>query len=72
MYFVIAIWGHGDAPRSAIKFFIYTLTGSLALLLGIIGLYLATAPHTFDMAASSTTRRSPAAGCAPASSSSAS
>jgi NADH-quinone oxidoreductase subunit M len=49
MYFVIAIWGHGDAARSAIKFFIYTLTGSLALLLGIIGLYLATAPHTFDM-----------------------
>src|SRR5674476_1302602 len=33
MYFVIAIWGHGDAARSAIKFFIYTLTGSLALLL---------------------------------------
>ena len=49
MYFVIAIWGHGDAARSAIKFFIYTLTGSLALLLGIIGLYLATSPHTFDM-----------------------
>ncbi len=49
MYFVIAIWGHGDAARSALKFFIYTLTGSLALLLGIIGLYLATAPHTFDM-----------------------
>ena len=49
MYFVIAIWGHGDAARSAIKFFIYTLTGSLALLLAIIGLYLATAPHTFDM-----------------------
>jgi NADH-quinone oxidoreductase subunit M len=49
MYFVIAIWGHGDAARSAIKFFIYTLTGSLALLLAIIGLYLATSPHTFDM-----------------------
>jgi len=49
MYFVIAIWGHGDAARSAIKFFIYTLTGSLALLLAIIGLYLAMAPHTFDM-----------------------
>ena len=49
MYFVIAIWGHGDAARSAIKFFIYTLTGSLALLLAIIGLYLSTSPHTFDM-----------------------
>src|SRR5450756_1322278 len=49
MYVVIAIWGHGDAARSAIKFFIYTLTGSLALLLAIIGLYLSTSPHTFDM-----------------------
>jgi NADH-quinone oxidoreductase subunit M len=51
MYFVIAIWGHGDALRSAIKFFIYTLTGSLAMLLGILGLYLATSPRSFDMVA---------------------
>jgi NADH-quinone oxidoreductase subunit M len=51
MYFVIAIWGHGDALRSAIKFFIYTLTGSLAMLLAILGLYLATSPRTFDMVA---------------------
>lgn len=51
MYFLIGVWGHGDAQRSALKFFIYTLAGSLALLLGIIGLYLATEPRTFDMAA---------------------
>lgn len=50
MYFLIGVWGHGDAQRSALKFFIYTLAGSLALLLGIIGLYLATEPRTFDMA----------------------
>ncbi|MBW3620770.1 MAG: NADH-quinone oxidoreductase subunit M [Actinobacteria bacterium] len=50
MYFLIGVWGHGDARRSALKFFIYTLAGSLALLLGIIGLYLATEPRTFDMA----------------------
>lgn len=49
MYFVIAGWGHGDAARSALKFFLYTFFGSLALLLGFIGLYLASAPHTFDM-----------------------
>src|SRR5262249_17232743 len=30
-------------------FFLYTFTGSLALLLGFIGLYLAARPHTFDM-----------------------
>ena len=50
MYFLIGVWGHGDAQRSALKFFIYTFAGSLALLLGIIGLYLATEPRTFDMA----------------------
>ena len=50
MYFVIAGWGHGDAVRSALKFFLYTFSGSLALLVGFIGLYIATKPHTFDMA----------------------
>ena len=50
MYFLIAAWGHGDAPRSALKFFIYTFAGSLPLLLAILGLYLATEPRTFDMA----------------------
>ncbi len=49
MYFVIAGWGHGDAKRSAMKFFIYTFLGSLALLAGFIGLYVASDPHTFDM-----------------------
>ena len=49
MYFVIAGWGHGHAARSALKFFLYTFLGSLALLLGFIGLYVAAAPHTFDI-----------------------
>lgn len=49
MYFVIAGWGHGDAARSALKFFLYTFLGSLALLLGFIGLYVGADPHTFDM-----------------------
>ena len=49
MYFVIAGWGHGDAGRSALKFFLYTFLGSLALLVGFIGLYIAAVPHTFDM-----------------------
>ncbi|MDQ3432362.1 MAG: NADH-quinone oxidoreductase subunit M [Actinomycetota bacterium] len=50
MYFAIAGWGHGDAARSALKFFLYTFLGSLSLLLGFIGLYVAADPHTFDMA----------------------
>jgi len=49
MYFVIAGWGHTGAARAALKFFLYTFLGSLALLLGFIGLYVASAPHTFDM-----------------------
>ena len=49
MYFVIAGWGHGDRGRSALKFFLYTFLGSLALLVGFIGLYVAAEPHTFDI-----------------------
>ncbi|GAA1546063.1 MULTISPECIES: complex I subunit 4 family protein [Brevibacterium] len=49
MYFVIAGWGHGNAARSALRFFLYTFLGSLALLLGFIGLYVFSDPHTFDI-----------------------
>ncbi len=51
MYFVIAGWGHGNRRRSALKFFIYTFVGSLALLLGFIGLFLGGETRTFDMVA---------------------
>ncbi len=51
MYFLIGGWGHGEgARRAALKFFLYTLAGSLVMLLAILGLYLATRPHTFSMA----------------------
>ncbi len=49
MYFLIGRFGHGDARRAALKFFIYTLAGSLVMLLAILGLVLATDPLTFDM-----------------------
>jgi NADH-quinone oxidoreductase subunit M len=49
MYFVIAGWGHGNARRSALKFFLYTFVGSLALLVGFIGLFLGGEQRTFDM-----------------------
>ena len=51
MYFIIAGWGHGDARRSALKFFLYTFVGSLALLVGFIGLFLGSEERTFDMVA---------------------
>ncbi|MFJ9030633.1 NuoM family protein [Streptomyces sp. NPDC102274] len=60
MYFVIAGWGHRAAVRAALKFFLYTFIGSLALLLGFIGLYLAASPHTFDIV--DLTRENPLAG----------
>jgi NADH-quinone oxidoreductase subunit M len=49
MYFVIAGWGHGNARRSALKFFLYTFVGSLALLVGFIALFLGGDTRTFDM-----------------------
>ncbi len=49
MYFLIGIWGQPkDRPRyAAIKFFIYTLVGSVAMMLAILGLYFQTG--TFDI-----------------------
>jgi len=55
MYFLIAIWGHAqDRPQyAAIKFFLYTLAGSVFMLLSIIAIYIATStatlPGTFDI-----------------------
>ena len=49
MYFLIGIWGGPRREYAAIKFFIYTLVGSVAMLLVMIYLYFASAPHTFDM-----------------------
>ena len=39
MYFLIGIWGGPRKLYAAIKFFLYTLVGSVLLLLGIITLY---------------------------------
>jgi NADH-quinone oxidoreductase subunit M len=50
MYFLIARFGHGDSRRAALTFFLYTLAGSLVMLLGIIALALSMHPLTFDMA----------------------
>jgi NADH-quinone oxidoreductase subunit M len=49
MYFLIALWGEENRRYAALKFFLYTLIGSLPVLLGIIALFLASDPHTFDM-----------------------
>ena len=49
MYFLIGIWGGPRREYAAIKFFIYTLVGSLMMLLSILALYFYSNPHTFDM-----------------------
>jgi NADH-quinone oxidoreductase subunit M len=49
MYFLIGRWGHGEAKAAALKFFLFTLAGSLVMLLGFLALYLGTDPLTFDM-----------------------
>ncbi len=49
MYFIIGLWGHENRVQSALKFFLYTRVGSLAVLLSILALYLGTSPHTFDL-----------------------
>jgi len=51
MYFIIGLWGHERRVEAALKFFLYTRVGSLAVLLSILALYLATNPHTFDLPA---------------------
>ena len=40
MYFLIGIWGGPRKEYAAIKFFLYTLVGSIALLIVLIGTYL--------------------------------
>jgi len=54
LYFLIGIWGGANREYAAIKFFIYTLFGSVFMLLIIVGLYFSvinpnTGAHTFNM-----------------------
>ena len=49
MYFIIGIWGGQQRTYAAIKFFLYTRVGSLAMLLSFLGLYLAMQPRTFSL-----------------------
>ena len=52
MYFLIAIWGSANREYAAIKFFLYTLFGSVFMLLGFLAMYFRSdlaGAHTFDM-----------------------
>ncbi|MDB5132352.1 MAG: nuoM [Mucilaginibacter sp.] len=49
IYFISALWGGENRIRVTLKFFIYTFSGSLFMLLGIIYLYLQTPAKTYDL-----------------------
>jgi NADH-quinone oxidoreductase subunit M len=46
MYFLIGIWGGENRLYAAIKFFLYTLVGSVVMLLGILKMYFLTQDAT--------------------------
>ena len=47
MYLLIGIWGHKRRVYASIKFILYTMAGSLLMLVGIVWIYSATG--TFDL-----------------------
>jgi NADH-quinone oxidoreductase subunit M len=53
MYFLIGVWGGPRREYAAIKFFLYTLFGSVLMLVAIIAVYLKSGPtgaeRTFDI-----------------------
>src|ERR671937_895451 len=54
MYFLIGIWGSANREYAAIKFFLYTLFGSVFMLLGFLGMFFrsdVSGAHTFDIVA---------------------
>lgn len=51
IYFICAFWGGKDRIRINMKFFVYTIGGSLFMLMGIIYLYLQNPAHNFDIQA---------------------
>jgi NADH-quinone oxidoreductase subunit M len=55
LFFLIGIWGHDDRRKAAIKFFLYTLAGSVLTFLGLLTIVLWNSAHTgtvtFDIAA---------------------
>lgn len=50
MYFLIGVWGGERRIYAAIKFFVYTVVGSLLMLVAIIAVYYYNGGTTFDIA----------------------
>jgi NADH-quinone oxidoreductase subunit M len=48
VFLITAIWGGEDRKRISVKFLIYTVVGSFAMLVAILYLYTLTSPHSFS------------------------
>jgi NADH-quinone oxidoreductase subunit M len=46
LFFLIGIWGHEERRKAAVKFFVYTLAGSLLTFLGLLAIILWNTSHT--------------------------
>jgi len=49
MFFLIGMWGGEKRGAASLSFFLYTLAGSVFMLLGIVAVYVATPGNTFAM-----------------------
>ncbi|HXP52966.1 MAG TPA: NADH-quinone oxidoreductase subunit M, partial [Bacteroidia bacterium] len=49
IYFICLLWGGEHKVKVTLKFFIYTLAGSLFMLVALVYLYLHTSSHTFEI-----------------------
>jgi NADH-quinone oxidoreductase subunit M len=54
MFFLVGIWGHEERTRTTMKFLLFSIAGSLFMLIAVIGLYVVhgrqTGNYTFDLA----------------------
>jgi len=48
-YLLINIWGGPNRARAALKFIIYTLVGSVIMLIGMLAIYFKSGLYTFDI-----------------------
>ncbi len=51
MYFIIGIWGGPNRVYATVKFFLYTMVGSMVMLVSIMALYFLGGEATFDLPA---------------------
>jgi NADH-quinone oxidoreductase subunit M len=60
MYFLIGVWGHERRIYAAVKFFLYTMAGSVLMLVAFLVLYKAAGARSFDLEALLQARIDPA------------